>query len=204
MPSSDPKLCECGCGEPTPIATKHDPKRGYVKGQPRRFANGHNNRKPVADRFWAKVDRQGPDDCWEWQGATSAFGHGDFPALGQHAAHRVSYLLNVGPIPPGLFVLHRCDNPPCVNPAHLEVGTQLDNQRQMVARGRSAVGERHGSASMTAAMVREARNRARGGEPIVDMADEFGVHRTTLREAVRGMTWRHLPGAVAGRKRRKK
>lgn len=97
------------------------------------------NSRPLADRFWAKVDRRGPGDCWQWTGAKT---HGGYGVIGIGHAHllrapRVSYEMHIGPIPPGMVIRHKCDNPPCVNPAHLEVGTLRDNTHDAVSRGRS-------------------------------------------------------------------
>jgi hypothetical protein len=95
--------------------------------------------KPKADpaaRFWAKVQRG--EGCWEWQGANNGKGYGCFGKEGSrpYYAHRFSWELHAGPIPDGLFVLHRCDNRRCVNPEHLFLGTQGDNMRDMIAKGR--------------------------------------------------------------------
>lgn len=89
-------------------------------------------------RFWAKVDRT--DDCWTWTAATTGSGYGRFGHQnargGWVAAHRFAYELANGPIPDGMFVCHKCDNPPCVNPSHLFLGTHQDNMRDMDAKGR--------------------------------------------------------------------
>lgn len=106
---------------------------------------------PPEVRFWAKVNKT--DGCWLWTGATHRQGtgktHGVFSWSGkQSTAHRFSWELHFGPIPEGLNVLHNCpngDEPHCVNPAHLWLGTLADNNRDMFAKGRGAVGERHGS-----------------------------------------------------------
>ena len=79
-------------------------------------------------------------ECIEWTGARSAAGYG---RLGTKYAHRVAYEKAHGPIARGMVVRHRCDNPPCVNPAHLELGTQADNMRDMAVRGRASSGEAH-------------------------------------------------------------
>lgn len=94
--------------------------------------------KPLADRFWAKVQKAGPDDCWPWLASRMPKGYGKLgiASTTPKLAHRVSWELHYGPIPEGLFVCHRCDNPPCVNPAHLFLGTCTDNLRDMVAKGR--------------------------------------------------------------------
>lgn len=88
------------------------------------------------ERFWAKVEK-GPD-CWEWKAFRNK-GYGKFTYNGRmYLAHRLSWILTNGPIPDGLGVLHSCDNPPCVNPDHLFLGTQLDNMRDASNKGRCA------------------------------------------------------------------
>lgn len=92
---------------------------------------------PIEQRFWKWV-REMPTGCWEWTGSRTAPGwHGRVSVNGVMVmAHRVSWEMAHGPIPEGLSVLHHCDNPPCVNPDHLYLGTAKDNARDMVARGR--------------------------------------------------------------------
>lgn len=99
-----------------------------------------------ADRFWAKVDRSGGHDaCWMWLAGVARSGYGVFGIQGKpRLAHRVCYRNTRGPIPSGLHVLHSCDNPLCVNPSHLWLGTNLDNVADKVAKGRQAAGERSG------------------------------------------------------------
>lgn len=88
----------------------------------------------VEEWFWRGVDKAG--DCWIWTRCRDRRGYGRFSAKGHRRAHRFSWALTNGPIPPGMCVLHRCDNPPCVNPAHLFVGTSNDNVADMMAKGR--------------------------------------------------------------------
>lgn len=95
-------------------------------------------RTPPEVRFWRHVDIKGEDDCWEWTSGKGPHGHGSF-TLSKGCtvlAYRFSYELANGPIPEGLYVLHDCDNPACVNPAHLTAGTQKKNIRDAVRRGR--------------------------------------------------------------------
>ncbi len=87
-------------------------------------------------RFWAKVEKT--ETCWLWTGRLDKLGYGDIRAHGRRQrAHRVSWQFAHGAIPDGMFVCHRCDTPPCVNPAHLFVGSAADNNRDMAAKGRN-------------------------------------------------------------------
>lgn len=155
-------------------------------------------RRSLEERFADKVDRRGPDECWEWQGSRYPNGYGQFGAGGTHTgAHRASWELAHGPIPEGLFVLHHCDNPPCVNPAHLFLGTQTDNLRDAARKGRltggGPLGERHGRAKLTEAAVLEIRRRYReAGETQAELGSAFGVVQTNVGRIVRGETWVHV------------
>ncbi len=92
--------------------------------------------RPVTERFWPKVSKT--PTCWIWMGAHNEDGYGLIYIEGKMiAAHRMSWELSNGPIPPSASILHKCDNPPCVNPDHLYAGTQSDNVHDMLARGRA-------------------------------------------------------------------
>lgn len=98
------------------------------------------NRLTGEERFYANTPIREPDTCWEWQGHREK-GYGILMVYGRRLyAHRISYFLTHGDIPAGLVVMHSCDNPPCANPAHLSVGTQGDNLRDMASKGRDRGG----------------------------------------------------------------
>jgi hypothetical protein len=101
----------------------------------------------IADRFWARVDRTTtPDGCWPWTGGAGGFGYGRL-RLGKKKVmtHRVAWELTNGPIPEGILVLHDCDNPPCCRPDHLFLGDHAANVADRHAKGRTAMGDRHGT-----------------------------------------------------------
>lgn len=147
----------------------------------------------VEDRFWSKVDRRGPDECWPWTGAYAGGRYGLFWKDGKNlGAHRVAYELSTGQDPVGRVVRHRCDTPGCVNPAHLEIGTYADNSRDMVARSRHRVGEDHHKAKLTPEKVREIRRRAAAGETRAALAREFGISHTAATYIVTRRNWKHV------------
>lgn len=219
---SEAKLCECGCGAPTALASRTDRKLGYVKGQPLRFLKGHRAKKPKIPakpcklegcekpargrgwcsmhyarwqkygdpevttfvaatgckvdgcegahaglgfclkhytrmkrhgnllgryptepaeiRFWMRVDKS--DECWIWTAGRGDHGYGGLKNDEGRSvsAHRFSYELHHGPIPEGMVVCHRCDNPPCVRPDHLFLGSPADNVQDMFQKGRAVSG----------------------------------------------------------------
>lgn len=104
------------------------------------------------------------------------------------SAHRLAWEIENGPIPNGLSVLHRCDNRACINPAHLFLGTQADNMRDMSEKGRSSRGEKNAKAKLTEAQVRVIREDGRSHRAI---AADYGVAKTTVGDIKRGRIWRH-------------
>jgi hypothetical protein len=143
-------------------------------------------------KFWKKVDRRGPDECWPWLGCRDKkWGYGRFTIGGKEiGAHRYSWKLVNGFIEDGLFILHSCDNPPCCNPAHLRPGTHIDNMEDMKSRGRSTVGESNPHAKMTWEKVKEIR--ARYIPRVVTMkklAAEYGVTDMAINYVVHNKLW---------------
>lgn len=105
---------------------------------------------PLAERFWEKVDKRGPNECWLWRGAIGRHGYGNLGSgTGRTLrAHRFSYELAHGAIPNGLVICHRCDEPRCVNPTHLFAASQSSNLQDMANKGRSTRGERSPAAKL--------------------------------------------------------
>ena len=148
----------------------------------------------MATRFWANVQKT--TDCWLWTGCSGGrLGYGvlSYPgrSKGGTPAHRYSWELHVGPIPEGLCVLHHCDNPPCVRPGHLFLGTKADNTADMMLKGRhvSRRGVEAGRAKLTDDIVRSIRTDPRGYKAL---AKVYGVERTTIRDARKKVTWSHV------------
>lgn len=147
----------------------------------------------TAERFWKKVDRRGPDECWPWIAGLHRSGYGWFRDERGRAiyAQRWAFASEFGPIPQGGHILHRCDNPPCVNPAHLYLGTHADNMRDLAERGNiSMKGEHNPRARLTEVDIAEARRLyAEGGTSYASLARRFGVAKATIGHALSGRTW---------------
>lgn len=144
-------------------------------------------------RFWSYVAIDDDDRCWAWLAYRNDQGYGRFRVGREKVlAHRHALALVRGSVPPHLDVLHDCDNPSCVNPAHLHLGTRAQNNAERNLRGREARGERNGRARLSEAVVRVARKQLALGRSQSSVAADLGVHRKTVYQLASGLTWRHV------------
>lgn len=154
------------------------------------------NVSTLAERFWSKVlIIDDADSCWLWQ--AGSFGVERYGAFWtgerNEGAHIVSYKLKNGPVPDGLFVLHKCDNPPCVRPSHLYVGTPQQNMTDKSNRGRTPLGEAHILSKLTSDDVLRIRETCQAGQSQRSVARKFGIGQTQVWRIVNGESWTHLP-----------
>lgn len=158
-------------------------------------------RLSVKDRILRRVESSA-GGCWEWRGCMFNSGYGALSILGKtRYAHRASYAAFVGPIPDGMFVCHKCDNPACVNPGHLFLGTPADNMADKAAKGRSLRGEKSKTSKLTERQVRIIKaflNRhkpvkGQHGGPCTFLAGWFGVTQEAVSHINSGKTWSWLP-----------
>ena len=154
---------------------------------------------PLEERLMSKVVINPFSECWEWQGAKYK-GYGRITVGSRingsrhtEGVHRIAYLTWVGDIPTGYEVCHTCDNPCCINPKHLFVGTKADNAHDRDNKNRNVikVGEEQPRAKLTKKAVKDARwERAYKKTSYQALADKYGVNKTTIRYAIKGKTWK--------------
>lgn len=209
-------LCACGCGL-------------YVRvwgSKANRYVQGHSPHptRSIADRFWEKVQKSDGDGCWLWTASAMKKGYGQMSVPGGMArAHRISYELHYGPIPDGMFVCHTCDNPRCVNPAHLWLGTNSDNLHDAIRKGKFQTakrkagpkkswvtararygpsgrppGDRAGT-KLKAAQVIEIIAEFKAGMRPQRIAAKYGVSGGAIDGILYGRNWRHITGGRVGR-----
>jgi hypothetical protein len=136
--------------------------------------------------------------CYLWEGPVRSKEYGNLKYAGRNqGAHRVAWQLANGPIPEGLLVLHRCDTPLCLNPKHHFLGTNTDNMRDMVAKGRSkhphTPGERNGRALLSEDDVRAIRALYKTRNvTLLELGERYGVHLATIHLIVSGKSWTHV------------
>ncbi len=151
--------------------------------------------RTLSERFWAKVEKT--DTCWLWKGATTPGGYGVIgkgrATEGTIRAPRLAYELAYGKIPDGMIVWHKCDNPSCVRPEHLLPGTQKDNVRDMINKGRNRYkplyGENHGRAKLTATRVLEIRRELKKGTTQTGLAKRYRVTQAAISLIKTGKNW---------------
>ena len=155
-------------------------------------------RGSLEERFWTFVDKKSYDECWQWTGYIQKNGYGRISlgskSQGYDGSHRVSWkLFNKTDVPDGMFVMHKCDNPSCVNPHHLSIGTPKENTQDMIAKGRKRVvspkGEGNGKSLLNEEKVRLIRSSTLSHAGI---ARELGVSPNCVRGVRIGRTWTHI------------
>lgn len=155
--------------------------------------NGHRKGSAFERRFWSKTAISGADDCWLWNGTKLSNGYGQFwDGKKIRLAHRCSFVYTHGKIPDGGLVLHKCDNPRCVNPRHLFVGSHHDNAKDMISKGRSLFGRRANGVKLKEDEVREILSLKGQGLYLKQVADRFGVHLSLIHLIWRRRIWKHL------------
>lgn len=165
----------------------------------RRFGSTDDNWRthaPLWQRFLRKIDKT--EDCWVWLGNKSRSGYGSIQEGGKGsrtvAAHRLSYEMHKGPIPDGLVVMHSCDNPACVNPDHLSLGTFKDNTADMIAKGRKRTvapkGTGNGKAKLNEQLVKYIRQNPHKSHAA--LGNELGLSPNCIRGVRTGRTWSHV------------
>lgn len=169
---------------------RHDPALSAARSAMVRAAH---RPAPEAERFWSKVAIGANDDCWQFTGSVATRGYGSFRGSnGTELAHRVAFRLHHGQ-EAELCVLHRCDNPPCCNPAHLWEGSRADNNRDMhdKVRNRQPRGEQHPNRKLSDEAVREIRKAGTSRSEQRALAVRFGVTRSAILYVQRG-GWAHV------------
>lgn len=178
--------------------------RGYCQKHYRRYMkygspdSKKNDHASLEVRFWRYVDKKQDNECWRWLGQRLSNGYGRISlgakSLGSDGAHRISWkLFNKTDIPDGMFVMHKCDNPSCVNPHHLSIGTPKENTQDMIAKGRKRVvspkGEGNGKSLLNEEKVRLIRSSTLSHAAI---GRELGVSPNCVRGVRIGRTWTHI------------
>lgn len=161
----------------------------------------HGRHKTWQEYLWEKVDKNGPvvvpalGKCWIWTGLLYQQGYGQFTTrqITEHKAHRAVWLAVHGELSSTICVLHKCDNPSCVNPNHLFLGTHKDNSDDMIHKGRGCRGINKKAAKLSEDEVREIRRIYAEQKPKCrDLGKQFGVSHTTVISILHQRLWRHV------------
>jgi hypothetical protein len=174
-------------------------RKWFTNDQRGRGADGTFEREKPKEYFDRNIEINSVTGCWNWIGNRFNTGYGAFKNrtyLGHPRAipaSRASWMMHKGPIPKGLWICHTCDNPPCVNPDHLFLGTAKDDMVDCKNKGRTNKGEDRPQAKLTEEIVREARRiRQTEQTPWRDLAKQYGVTLNCIRSAIEGTTWAHV------------
>lgn len=207
------RFCSAACRRP-PLVRSCKTCGTSFRTKPSVVARGSGNycsipcrpTKSDDSRFWKYVEIiTDTEACWGWKGATDQHGYGRIWSRTHRRplqAQRMSWELHHGPIPEGLWVLHHCDNPPCVRPDHLFLGTRTDNVRDMHAKGRYPKrrpignwvrGRQVQGAKLTEESVGAIREAAAKGVSAASLGREYGVYPQTIGAVIKRRTWRHVP-----------
>jgi len=185
-------VCECGTKQVvygTTIRSGSSKSCGCLKSEKNSIAMKAMRLRQsgsLQDRFFSRFVKLA-NGCWQWRSHTDKDGYGVLPGAHQNTrAHRLSYEIHHGTIPEGMIVCHHCDNPGCVNPDHLFVGTQKDNAQDALMKGRHYIGEKNGRSKLTKENVKEILASDLNGQ---QLANKFGVTRSTINNVRRGDTW---------------
>jgi len=164
----------------------------YFEIPPARPQGGGIKWPSLAERFWQNVIKQ-ESGCWLWVGTTIPRGYGQIGFKGKMLlAHRIAWELRYGEIPRGMCVCHHCDNPACVNPEHLFVGTHKDNEDDKWRKGRGCRGSQHHNAKLTEAEVLSIRSERQIGLSLSTLANKYGVSRKLILLISQHKIWTHI------------
>ncbi len=158
--------------------------------------------RTLAMRFWEKVERRDPDECWLWKGATNRAGYGLIKETATDSsrrrrdlrAHRVACMLVNGPVASDVVICHKCDRPLCVNPNHLLAGSHADNVADCIAKGRKrvALGENAGKTKLKSEDIPRIFAFHAQGVTLRAIAQAFGVRHQSIQHILVGRSWRHV------------
>lgn len=155
-------------------------------------------RRNTPESLWLQVKKT--DSCWLWQGYRERAGYGVFRLSGASIkAHRQAWINTYGPIPEGLYVCHKCDNPPCVNPTHLFLGAPRDNSRDAAQKGRIKNGDQRGesnnAAKLSLQLMRRIKRARESGLSYRAIGARFKISHTHARHIATGLRWQHTEAA---------
>ncbi len=160
-----------------------------TRGQ--KIAIGKRGGRTFEENFWTFVEKK-DNGCWEWKGATVVGGYGTLTFNNKnYRAHRISFDMVNGEIARGLLVLHKCDNPPCVNPSHLSIGTNDDNMKDAAIKNRMSFGEHRWNSKLKASDIPKIKKLKGSGMSQSRIAKLFNIDQAVISRIMNGKVWRH-------------